>query len=62
KEVEVKTGVSTTLMLSKEPVDIIGGAVLTSIDGTATVDNSIEARLKRVKEENQGEVEAILFS
>ena len=57
-----QTGVRTMLKLAEEPIRIEGGTVVTSYDGSATVDNSIEARLNRVREENRREIEALLFS
>ncbi len=60
--VQEQTGARTTLRLADEPIEIEGGAVVTCSDDSATVDNSIEARMNRVREENRGEIEDLLFS
>lgn len=46
--------------LVDEPIDTIGGVVLTTPDGSVKFDNTFEARLERMKPELRKEVAAIL--
>ncbi|RLE71157.1 MAG: hypothetical protein DRJ43_00320 [Thermoprotei archaeon] len=42
---------SVRLSLEEEPVSIIGGAIVTTADGSLIYNNSLEARLERAREE-----------
>lgn len=56
-----KTGVSTEAVLDEKIVRAIGGVELSTTDQKASVDNTLEARLERIKEDAKAELEAILF-
>ncbi len=61
KMVHEKTGKDTELVLNKESLRKAGGALVSTFDGQASVDNTFEARLERVKENATAELETILF-
>ena len=48
------------LTLEEEPIDTIGGVVLTSPDGTIRFDNTLEARLERMRPLLRKEVAGVL--
>jgi V/A-type H+/Na+-transporting ATPase subunit E len=48
------------LTLESEPIETIGGVVLTSTDGTVRFDNTFEARLERMRPTLRKEVAAML--
>lgn len=56
-----KTLTQTSLTLG-EPVDIIGGAILTTANGEIEVNNTIEARLERNRKILRSEVASVLFN
>jgi|GEM_PF-919032 len=60
-EVQERAGNETSLELSKETGGQIGGAIVSTVDGAATIDNTFEARIERIRENNQLEIETILF-
>ncbi len=60
-EISKATKIETTLVLNDEALKNIGGAVISTADQKATVDNTFEARLERIREEAKAEVETILF-
>jgi V/A-type H+-transporting ATPase subunit E len=55
-----KLDASTKVSLEDEPIDTVGGVVLTTADGTVRFDNTIEARLERMKPMLRKEVAAVL--
>jgi V/A-type H+/Na+-transporting ATPase subunit E len=55
-----KLGGNTKVSLDDEPIDTVGGVVLTTTDGTVRFDNTIEARLERMKPTLRKEVAAVL--
>lgn len=59
--IERKTNKRTILNLAHKTINCIGGVVVSTVDERATVDNTLDARLKRLKEEIRTELEAILF-
>ncbi len=56
-----ETGEETSFIIG-EPIDIIGGAVVRTIDGEIEVKNTIEARMLRYKKYLRSEVAKKLFS
>lgn len=60
-DIKSYTGVETTLTLG-EPVDIIGGAIVTTANGDIEVNNTIESRLDRNKKILRSEVASVLFN
>lgn len=61
KEVEKQTGTATSIVLSKDKVKSIGGAIVRSLDQSFTLDNTFEARLERVREQLRVSVANVLF-
>lgn len=61
KEVEKQTGTATSIVISKDKVKSIGGAIVRSLDQSFTVDNTFEARLERVREQLRVSVANVLF-
>ena len=55
-----KFGGHTKVSLEEDPIDTIGGVVLSIADGTVKFDNTIEARLERMKPSLRQEVAAVL--
>jgi V/A-type H+/Na+-transporting ATPase subunit E len=51
---------SIKVSFEDEPIDTVGGVVLTTADGTVRFDNTIEARLERMKPMLRKEVAAVL--
>jgi len=60
-EVTKVTGKETRITKSKEPLKVVGGARLVQTESKATVDNTFEGRLKRLKEQRQSELENMVF-
>ncbi|WP_294967977.1 V-type proton ATPase subunit E [uncultured Methanosphaera sp.] len=58
--VEKETGNKTTFIIG-EPIDIIGGAVVKTVDGDVEVKNTIEARMLRYRKTLRSEVAKKLF-
>ena len=58
--VEKETGNKTTFIIG-EPIDIIGGAVVKTVDGEVEVKNTIEARMLRYRKYLRSEVAKKLF-
>lgn len=48
------------ISLEEEPIDTIGGVILSTHDGTVRFDNTIEARLERMRPELRKEIAAVL--
>ncbi len=61
QEISKRTHIETTLALDEDVLKKIGGAIISTADKKATVDNALEARLERIREEAKAEVETILF-
>ena len=61
KEIGERTNTETKIALDKNTINTIGGAVVSAANQKATVDNTFEARLERIKEEAKAELETILF-
>ena len=61
KEVEKQTGTATSIVISKDKVKSIGGAIVRSLDQSFTLDNTFEARLERVREQLRVSVANVLF-
>jgi V/A-type H+-transporting ATPase subunit E len=55
-----ETGNETSFIIG-EPVDIIGGAIVKTVDGEIEVKNTIEARMLRYKKYLRSEVAKKLF-
>lgn len=55
-----KLGGNTKVSLEEETIDTIGGVVLSIADGTVRFDNTVEARLERMKPNLRKEVAAVL--
>lgn len=53
-------GGSAKVSLEEEPIQTIGGAVLSTPDGSVRFDNTIEARLERMRPSLRKEVAAVL--
>ncbi|MFH2111001.1 MAG: V-type ATP synthase subunit E [Candidatus Bathyarchaeota archaeon] len=60
-EVTKVTGKAARLILSQEPLEAVGGARLVQAESKATVDNTFEGRLKRLKEQRESELENMVF-
>jgi V/A-type H+-transporting ATPase subunit E len=50
------------LTISKKPIDIAGGIRARSVDGTMTLDNSMESRIERLKPLIRKEIVQLLRS
>lgn len=61
KAIQKETGNETELILDDAPLKTIGGVVVSTFDEQASIDNTFETRLERVKENAKAELEAILF-
>jgi V/A-type H+-transporting ATPase subunit E len=61
QEIEKITQIETKIVLDENPVETIGGVVVSTADQKAIIDNTFEVRLERVKEEAQTELETLLF-
>lgn len=55
-----KVGGNEKISLEEEPIDTIGGVVLSTHDGTVRFDNTVEARLKRMRPNLRKEIAAVL--
>ncbi len=55
-----KRGSKAKIALDDEPIETIGGVVLTTPDGSVRFDNTFEARLERMKPTLRKEIAAIL--
>jgi V/A-type H+-transporting ATPase subunit E len=60
-ELQDRTDTETRIILDENAIQTIGGAIVTLADQKATVDNTFEARLERMKEQAKAELETILF-
>ncbi|MFW6110899.1 MAG: V-type ATP synthase subunit E [Thermoproteota archaeon] len=56
-----QTRTETDITVEEETVDTIGGSMVTLSDQKATIDNTLEARLERIKDTGKTEIETILF-
>lgn len=61
KEIKERTKAETRIVLDEYAVNAIGGAVISTADQKATIDNTLEARLEKIKKEAKTELETILF-
>lgn len=61
EEIQDRTDTETEIALDKKAIKTIGGAIVSSAERKATVDNTFEARLERMKEQAKPELETILF-
>ena len=61
KEIGEKTGFKTKLKLSKEKLEVIGGAVVRTADGKVIMDNTFNDILQRREKELRSEIAKILF-
>ena len=61
EEIQDRTDTQTTIAFDKKAINTIGGAIVSSAEQKATVDNTFEARLERMKEQAKTELETILF-
>ncbi|HDQ05481.1 MAG TPA: hypothetical protein ENN36_02010 [Candidatus Bathyarchaeota archaeon] len=61
EQIEEKTNTKTQLQLAKEPLNSLGGAIISKAKESATVNNTFEERLNRKKKQISGELENILF-
>lgn len=61
KQIQKETNMETSIDLDEKTVRTIGGAVISMVDQKATIDNTFEARLERIKEKAKAELETILF-
>jgi V/A-type H+-transporting ATPase subunit E len=61
EKIKDKTNTETDLQLAKEPLNSLGGPVISKSKESATVDNTFEERLNRKKKQISGELENILF-
>jgi V/A-type H+-transporting ATPase subunit E len=55
-----RLGAGAKVSLEEEPIETIGGVVLTTPDGSVRFDNTFEARLERMKPSLRQEIAAIL--
>lgn len=61
KQVSTMKGVAVTIKISDEPLRSIGGVILRSSDRKQIFNNTLEARLAKVKQEKLPEMSKILF-
>jgi len=61
QEISTIRNISITLGISNEPLRSIGGVVVRSSDGKQVFNNTLEARLAKVRQENLPEIAKILF-
>lgn len=61
KTIQERTGSKTNLVLDNDSLKVIGGVVVLAVDQRASIDNTFEARLDRIREDAEAELEAVLF-
>jgi vacuolar-type H+-ATPase subunit E/Vma4 len=61
QRVTQQTGTTTTLSVAEEDLRSIGGAIVTNTNETILIDNTFEARLRRMREEIRTKIAKILF-
>lgn len=61
EEITEHTHTETNITVDKDTVNTIGGAIVSLSDQKATIDNTFEVRLERIKETGKTELETILF-
>ena len=61
KKIGEKTGVKTKLKLSKEKIEVIGGAMIRTGDNRIIMDNTFDDILRRREKELRSEIAKILF-
>jgi vacuolar-type H+-ATPase subunit E/Vma4 len=59
--IKKRTGSVTEVVLDENSIKAMGGVVVAAPDQNASIDNTLEARIERLKEEAKAELEAILF-
>jgi vacuolar-type H+-ATPase subunit E/Vma4 len=60
-EITSVTGKETKLTLNPESLETLGGVKLAQAESKATVDNTFEGRLRRLREQKQSELESMVF-
>jgi vacuolar-type H+-ATPase subunit E/Vma4 len=60
-EIERKTDIGTVLTLSSTSIKCVGGVIVSKLEGEASVNNTFEEKLDRLKEKESIELETILF-
>ena len=60
-KISKKKGKKSPLILAEETISTIGGAIVRSIEGKMEVNNTFEARMKRLENTMRPEVADILF-
>ncbi len=55
-----KLGTTTKVTLEEDPIETIGGVVLSTLDGSIRFDNTFEARLERMRPDLRKEVAGLL--
>lgn len=61
-EVKKRQGRSVAITRSDQPVEILGGAIVSGVSGRVLCDNSFEARLRRSREDLRLKLAKILFA
>ena len=61
KEIGEKTNFKTKLRLSKEKLEVIGGAIIRTANGKVLMDNTFDDILRRREKELRSEIAKILF-
>ncbi len=61
REIQKLTNTETKIVVGEATIKTVGGAIISASNQKATVDNTFEARLERIKEEAKAELETILF-
>jgi V/A-type H+-transporting ATPase subunit E len=61
RSVMQQTGTATTLTVVEDNLRSIGGAIVANADETILIDNTFEARLRRMREEIRTKIAKILF-
>ena len=61
QSVTQKTNTPTALQVMEEDLRSIGGPIVTNTDETIIIDNTFEARLRRMREDIRTEIAKILF-
>ena len=56
-----QTGMTTTLSVAEENLRSIGGAIVTNANETILIDNTFEARMRRMRQEIRTNIAKILF-
>lgn len=59
--IEKNTNHTISIEMDPEPHSGLGGIKLTNEDSSATIDNTLEARLNRIKEDIRSDIERLLF-